>query len=180
MRLSLAALLLACLAGCAPSIKVAQDYDPSAPLASLRTWAWQPGVPQATGAPRLDNGLLNARVKAALERGLADKGYAVSADPDAADFTVAYHLAIDKKLDARTIYSGYGPYRGWAGSAHTVVEQYDVGMLIVDFIHPGSDAVVWRGTAQSRVNQSRDPAEREALVQAAVDKLLAQFPPQAP
>jgi hypothetical protein len=38
--------------------------------------------------------------------------------------------------------------------------------------------VIWRGTAQSRVNESRDPQERQALIQAAVDKLLAQFPPQ--
>ncbi len=179
MRLAIASLLIACLAGCAPAIKVTQDYDPAAQLTGLRTWAWQPGVRQASGDPRLDNSLLNARVKAAIEKGLADRGYATAADPEAADFTVAYHLAIDKKLDARTIYTGYGPYRGWAGGGtQTVVDQYDVGMLIVDFIHPASDAVVWRGSAQSRVNETRDPEERQALVQAAVDKLLAQFPPQ--
>jgi hypothetical protein len=179
VKTPLALALCAALAACAPSINVTQDYDPGAKLTGLRTWAWQPGVAQPTGDPRLDGGLVNARVKSALEAGLAAKGFTPAASDDAADFTVAFHLAIDRKLDARTIYSGYGPYRGWAGGgAQTIVDQYDVGMLIVDFIHPTSDAVIWRGTAQSRVNQSRDPEERQALVQTAVEKLLAQFPPQ--
>ena len=58
------------------------------------------------------------------------------------------------------------------------MDQYEVGILLVDFIDPKSDTVVWRGGAQSRVNERRDPEERQALVRAAVDQLLAQFPPQ--
>ena len=125
--------------------------------------------------PRLD-GPVVARVRSALEAGLAARGFTPTASPEAADFTVAYYLAIDQKLDVRSTHAGYGPY--WAGGARTVVDQYEVGMLIVDFINPKTDTAVWRGTAQSRINESRDPDERQALVQAAVDKLLAQFPPQ--
>jgi hypothetical protein len=59
-----------------------------------------------------------------------------------------------------------------------VVNQYEVGTLLVDFIDPATKRVIWRGTAQSRVNESRDPEERQALLRAAVERLLAQFPPR--
>ena len=177
MKVLHALALCAALASCAPSIKVTQDYDPAAQLTGLRTWAWQAGVAQPTTRdPRLD-GPVVARVKSALEAGLAANGFTPAASPEAADFTVAYYLAIDQKLDVRSMYAGYGGYWG-GGRARTVVDQYEVGMLIVDFINPKTDTAIWRGTAQSRINESRDPAERQALVQTAVDKLLAQFPPQ--
>ena len=172
------ALALLLLCACAPAIKVTQDWDPSAKLDALRTWAWQPGFPRATGDPRLDSELLNARIKSALESGLAAKGFTAAPSPERADFSVAYHLALAEKLDARTVYRGYGPYGGWYGGATTYVDQYEVGVLLVDFIDPKAKTVIWRGAAQSRVNESRDPEERQALIQAAVDKLLAQFPPQ--
>jgi hypothetical protein len=175
---TLRALVLIALAACAPAIKVSQDYDPAARLQGLNTWAWQPGYPKPTGDPRLDSDLLNERIRTAIESGLAAKDYTRVDSPEKADFTVAWHVAIAEKLDARTMYTGYGPYRGWGGGATTVVDQYEVGMLLVDFISPRTKQVIWRGTAQSRVQESRDPQERQARIDAAVEKLLAQFPPQ--
>jgi hypothetical protein len=172
----IAALVL--LTGCAPSIRVSQDWDPAAKLDGLHSWAWQPGYPKPTGDPRLDSDLLNERIRSALEAGLAAKGFTRAASPEAADFTVAYHVAIHEKLDARTMSTGYGPYRGWMGSTRTVVDQYELGTLLVDFISPATKQVVWRGTAQSRIHERRDPQERQALIDRAVAELLAQFPPQ--
>lgn len=175
---ALRALLLCGLVACAPAVKVTQDWDPAAKLDGLHTWAWQPGFPKATGNPRLDSELLNARIKTAIESALSVKGFVRATSPDRADFAVAYHVALESKLDARTIYSGYGPYRGWGGDATTVVDQYEVGVLLVDFIDPKTKRVIWRGSAQSRVNESSDPQERQERIQTAVDKLLAQFPPK--
>ena len=175
---SLRALILVLLTACAPAIQVSQDWDPGAKLSALRSWTWQPGYPQKTGDPRLDSDLLNERIRTALESGLAAKGFTRAESAEQADFTVAWHVAIQDKLDARTMYTGYGPYRGWGGGATTVVDQYEVGTLLVDFVSPATRQVIWRGTAQSRVQESRDPQERQARIDAAVDKLLAQFPPQ--
>jgi len=171
-------LALVVLVACAPSIRVTQDWDPAANLGGLHSWAWQPGYPRPTGDPRLDSDLLNERIRSALESGLAAKGLTRAASPERADFTVAYHVAILEKLDARTMSTGYGPYRGWAGSTTTIVDQYEVGTLLVDFISPAAKQVMWRGTAQSRIQESRDPQERQALIDRAVGELLAQFPPQ--
>lgn len=172
------ALALVVLAACAPSVHVSQDWDPDARLDGLHNWAWQPGYPKQTGDPRLDSDLLNERIKAALESGLAAKGFNRAESPERADFTVAYHVAIAEKLDARTMSTGYGPYRGWSGGTTTVVDQYEVGTLLVDFISPETKQVIWRGTAQSRIQESSDPQERKARIDRAVGELLAQFPPQ--
>jgi uncharacterized protein DUF4136 len=176
-RVTSALVLALALAGCS-SIEVKQDWDPTARFDSLHNWTWQSETPATTGNPRLDDPLLHGRIQQAIEGSLAKKGYtrAMSGKPD---FYVAYHVALDQKLDARTIYTGYGPYRGWygVGGAQTVVDQYDVGTLLVDFIDPNSNSVVWRGSAQSRIQELKTPEERQARIQDAVDRLLQQFPP---
>ena len=48
VKLFAALALCVALAGCAPVIKVSQDYDPAAQLTGLRTWAWEAGVQQPT------------------------------------------------------------------------------------------------------------------------------------
>ena len=65
-----------------------------------------------------------------------------------------------------------------AGGAETIVDDYELGTLLVDFIDPRTSAVIWRGKAQSRLQEAKTPEERQARVQAAVDQLLAQFPPK--
>ncbi|MFI5314543.1 MAG: DUF4136 domain-containing protein [Myxococcota bacterium] len=175
-RLAQVTLALA-LAACS-SITVKQDWDPSAHFDGLKTWVWQSSTPITTGNARLDDPLLHARIQTALASALAAKGYnkATSGKPD---FYLAYHIAIQQKLDAQTIYTGYGPYRGWygVGGAQTVVDTYDVGTLLVDFINPETNDVIWRGTAQSRIQELKTPEERQARIQDAVDRLLEQFPP---
>jgi len=171
--LALAVALCAC-----SSIEVKQDWDPHANFSTLHSWAWQKQTPAVTGNPRLDDPLVHGRIQSSIENTLAEKGYpkAMSGRPD---FLVAYHIAIQQKLDAQTIYTGYGPYRGWygMGGAQTVVDQYDVGTLLVDVIDPGTNDVIWRGTAQSRLQELKTPEERQARIQDAVNRVLEQFPP---
>jgi Domain of unknown function (DUF4136) len=176
-RVTLALASALALAACS-SVTVNQDWDPSARFDGLKTWAWQSSTPTVTGNPKLDDPLVHGRIQAALETALAAKGYTkvASGKPD---FYVAYHIALEQRLDARTIYTGYGPYRGWygVGGAQTVVDSYDLGTLLVDFISPATNDVIWRGTAQSRIQELKTPAERQARIQNAVDRLLEQFPP---
>lgn len=172
--------LLVCavaLSACS-SVQVNSDWDPQADFAGLHSWSWQSATPLATGNARLDDPLVHKRIQAAIRSALEARGYAqlFSGKPD---FEVAYHVAIQQKLDARTIYTGYGPYRGWGmAGAHTVVDSYEVGTLIIDFISPATNSVIWRGTAQSRLQELKTPEEREARVQEVVDQVLKRFPPE--
>lgn len=171
------ALVLALALSACSTVQVKTDWDPEADFARLHTWAWQAATPTLTGNPRLDDPLVHKRIQAAIQAALATRGYA-KVDPGRADFEVAYHVAIDQQLDARTIYTGYGPYRGVGmAGAHTVVDSYDLGTLMIDFISPVTDSVIWRGTAQSRLQDLKTPAEREQRVQEVVDEVLDKFPP---
>ena len=177
-RLVFLAGCLLTLCGCS-TVSVSADWDPGADFGALRTWSWQKDAVPGTGDPRLDDPLVHARIQKAIEVALPAKGYP-AVTSGAPDFTVSYHIAIQRKLDAHTIYQGYGPYRGWygSGSTQTIVDDYELGTLLVDFISPKSNAVIWRGKAQSRLYELKSPEERQARVQAAVDELLAQFPPK--
>jgi hypothetical protein len=176
LRVVSAFALLWSLAACS-SVQVKQDWDPNANFSGLHTWNWQSSTPALTGNPRLDDPLVHSRIQSALAATLRSKGYAQTASKP--DFLVTYHVAIQQKLDAQTIYTGYGPYRGWygVGGTQTVVDQYDLGTLLVDFIDPGTNNVIWRGTAESRLQELKTPEEREARVKDAVERLLNQFPP---
>lgn len=173
--------LLGCfvvLAGCT-TVSVSADWDPEADFGALRTWSWQKDAIPGSGDPRLDDPLVHARIQKAIEAALPAKGYPM-ATSGAPDFTVSYHVAIQRRLDAHTIYRGYGPYRGWYGtsSTQTIVDDYELGTLLVDFISPRTSSVIWRGKAQSRLYELKSPEERQARIQSAVDELLAQFPPK--
>ena len=169
---------LVVLGGCT-TVSVSADWDPGANFASLKTWAWQKDSVMQTGDPRLDDPLVHARIQNAIQHALAEMGHPQDSS-GTPDFTVSYHIAIQQKLDAHTIYRGYHPYRGWygAGGAETIVDDYELGTLLVDFIDPRTSAVIWRGKAQSRLQEAKTPEGRQARVQAAVDQLLAQFPPK--
>jgi len=173
---ALAVCLALALAAC-NSIEVKQDWDPSESFGSLRTWAWQSQTPAVSGDPRVDDPLVHSRIQTAIESALTQKGLAKSSGKP--DVLVAYHIALQQKLDARTIYTGYGPYRGWygVGGTETVVDTYDLGTLLIDFVSPQSNNVIWRGTGQSRIQELRTPEERQARIQDAVDRILGQFPP---
>jgi len=171
--LALALVLAAC-----SSVQVKQDWDPGAKFGRLHTWAWQGSTPSVTGNPRLDDPLLHERIQSAIDKSLTQKGF-TRAGSGKPDFLVTYHIALQQKLDAHTIYTGYGPYRGWygVGGAQTVVDTYDVGTLLIDFISPETNNVIWRGSGQSRIQELKTPEERQARIQDAVDRILEQFPP---
>lgn len=177
MRFAQALLVAFAVCACS-SVQVKSDWDPEANFSALHTWKWQSATPVPTGNLRLDDPLVHKRIQAAIRGGLEARGYRQVLEGKA-DFEVAYHVAIQQKLDAQTIYTGYGPYRGWgAGGTRTIVESYDVGSLVIDFIDPATNAVTWRGTAQTRLQDLRTPEEREKRVQEVVDEVLERFPPE--
>ena len=177
-------LLALCLpAGCA-SVRVSHDYDPGADFAALETWSWSPKAPMPTGDIRVDdNSLLDMRVRGAVEAELAARGYR-KLESGQPDFHVAYHAAINERLDVQTVndYYGYGPGWGWgypAGgwSSRTYVNQYEEGTLILDVSIPETRHLIWRGTAATEMDDSATPAERQQTIRAAVAKMLSYFPP---
>ena len=80
-----------------------------------------------------------------------------------------------------TFYTG-GGYAGWGwrggmgmGTSTTTVRTYTQGTLIVDLFDARTKQAVWRGTGTATVPKS--PSDVNATVQAALDKMFANFPP---
>ncbi len=106
----------------------------------------------------------------------------MSADPD---FQVGYSINTRRGIDVNSSPSTSvsmgrrGSYGGMSvGMSTTDVREYTEGTLIIDFVDPKADQLIWRGTGQSRLSESKTPEERTENINEAVAKILAQFPPK--
>ncbi len=169
------------LAACA-SVPVSTDYDPAFDFRPYRSFAWLEEKQPLTGDLRLDNPLLDQRLREAIERTLIARGYKKSGG--AADFVVGYHLSLTQRYDVSTLQSHYGYGPGWNrvgyGPADTIVTEYEEGTLVIDVVDRAADRLVWRGQAYGRVRESTTPEEREQRVNRVVESILADFPPGMP
>ncbi|RMF57941.1 MAG: DUF4136 domain-containing protein, partial [Calditrichaeota bacterium] len=137
--LSLSLLIL--LSGCSP-ISVRTDYDREVDFAHYRTFKWMPRAKQkkARGVPV--SPLVDKRIRRAVERELASKGYVIS-QSGRADALLAYHVVVHQHMDVTAW--GYG-YRGWRYPRYRA-RRYREGTLIVDIVDPVEKKLVWRGWA---------------------------------
>lgn len=172
------------LSACAPSIRVATDYNPSANFSTLRDYAWLSQDKKPVGDPRVDNSLMNQRIEKSVEAQLAKQGFQRANDDKSVDFYVAYHVFSNDKLDVTTTSYGYfGYYPCWycsgvMGANHdTVVRQYKEGEFIIDFIDPATHSLLWRGSAERRLVTNATPQERETYIREVVEAILLAFPP---
>jgi Domain of unknown function (DUF4136) len=176
-------------AGCS-GIQTTHDFNPDVSFAELRTYDWMPQPTSGGRDSRVDNDLVDARFRRAIETVMEESGMqkVTSGEPD---FRVGYFLALDDQVDYQTVNSywgsswGYGMYgyrgAGMTMSTSTVQERrYTVGTMIIDIFDVESHELVWRGSGEGKVNQNaRDPQERQERADEAVRAILKQFPPKS-
>lgn len=175
---SLAALALAACAG----VRVRTDYDESIDFSRLRSYGWlEPPVVEAPASetdapdPFERNSLLDQRVRQAVDRELAARGFAVAEEDPA--FRLQYHVVLRDRTRIRpspgAYYGGrYGYYGGvFAGSTSY---DYQEGTLIIDFIDARTGRIAWRGWA---VGTNREGYYAPERIDESVRKILAEFPP---
>ncbi len=127
----------ATLAGCAtPAPEVRSDYETATNFSAFKTYAWMPGLeppPQVVG---MDSAWLDARIRRAVEKELSRRGCQL-APAGSADFLVAYHVALARKLDVAKIEHvyGYAARRGTPVTAE-LTRAYEEGSLIIDVLGP--------------------------------------------
>jgi hypothetical protein len=168
------------LGGCA-RMRATVDYDQTVDFAHLQRYAWLPDPPGPRSDPRVHNDLIDARVRGAVDRILAARGYEQVPEADA-EFFVAYYLLLESRLDVRTVGSGLGDNsRDWwttSTGAQTNVTQYERGTLLLDVLEPQDRRLIWRGSTNARVRRSMSVDKRNRLINEAVDTILSRFPPQ--
>lgn len=159
---------------CSPIYGVSYDYQRTVNFTHLMTYDWLP-VPKEANISSLDL----ARIKSAVNSELEAKGLKMtSRNPD---FLIAEHLGTKDKV----IIDGWGYYddpylfywRGYRGYGGLTAYQYEEGIIILDFVDPGSKNLIWRGTAKGVLSGATTPEKRDTLVKEAIRKILKHFPP---
>ena len=156
----------------AQDVKV--DFDKAFNFAPIKTYSIRIGTTWG-------NELSERRVLTEIDEEIAKKGWKKVADDAQANILVVLHGATQDKRTASTFYTGMGGYgyRGFGGmgTAQTVVNEYTVGMLVVDMFDAKSKSLVFRGTAEAEIS---DNANRNASrLEKASTKMFKDFPPAA-
>jgi len=178
---------LAAVTGCA-GLQVHTDYDSALDFSNFETFAWleapvlttaSDGVTDVEVNPFAVNSMLDARVRAAVERELDREGYRPAPDGATPSFQLQYHVILKDKTRISTTagpyYGGYwgaGRYGGFAGSTQSF--DYQEGTLIIDLVDPETQRIAWRGWA---VGNNREGYYDEERVAKVVNAILSEFPP---
>ncbi|MBN1379855.1 MAG: DUF4136 domain-containing protein [Gammaproteobacteria bacterium] len=165
-------------------IKVEQDYAEKTDFSKLKSYAWQSDKQKSTGDVRVDNSLLNNRIRQAVDNSLSSKGFNKSATKKT-DFLVAYHYVIREKDEDSRVHTGIGIGAGHRGSYGGLMlglggsdRDYEVGELTIDILDPNNQQIIWRGVASRKIISQSDPAERAARINETIAAVLKKFPPR--
>jgi hypothetical protein len=175
-RLLYGILLSASAIGCA-SPKIGYDYDRGANFSRYHTYTWVSSLQDATGDRRLDNSLIDGRIRTAIEKELRHKGYLPSsrAGPD---FLVAYHAGMKDMLKGASTQNYIGDRAHGTFTTISDIQPYHEGTLTIDIVDGESRQLIWQASAKADVDQNLDPEERDARVNKIVRAMLSHFPPQ--
>lgn len=167
-------LSLAGLFGCS-SITVSSDYNESTDFNQLKTWAWMLNSPEGNFDLGVVNPLVRSRIQDAIATELAAKGY-LEIIEGASDFHVTYHARAQEEIEVQPM---PGPMiRPRWGGGFPEVYQYEKGTLIIDLIDARTQHLIWRGIAKGAVDWQISHDQRTKLIDEAIHKVLAQFPPK--
>ncbi len=173
-------LLVLLVTGCAGP-NVDWDYDTSAILTGMKSYAWLDQSEEVKEKAYQLDGLMDKRVRKAVDQELKAKGFKMVDNPGQADFLVSYFTAVKTRRNEEHITTsmGYG-FNTWGMGlrSETRVTEYEEGSLVIDIIDPKSRELTWRGRSRSRVIDKATPGERTEKINRAVSAILEGFPPK--
>lgn len=180
MRYFITGLFISLLAGCGQQISISQDYLASYDFTQIKSY-------QFLAMDEKNYTSLNKkRVENALKKTLKAKGLNLS-ENQKSDVTVAFTIYQQEKQRQRVtstntanMYYGRSYFGPAVNFSTTYVDNidYQVGNLIIDIVDNKSRQVVYHSVASSEIVEGLEPGERDQLIQEAVNKALANFPPE--
>ena len=156
-------ILTLCLlaAGCTTPGKsmeaVAYDYNVTADFSSLKTYDWHP----TSGGHNL-NQLNAARIKSAVNSQLQSKG--IEHSNVSPDFLIIVYGGSRREYSTK--------WRGWDDELW-----FEQGRLKLAFFDTESNEVFWWAETRADVFYNMEPDSKNMIVDEAVDRILAKFPP---
>ena len=158
------------------STKIGYDYDRTADFRGYRTYDWRANQ-QASGDARLDNSLLDGRIRAAVAAELESKGFstALTGTPD---FYVAYHAGLKDLMKGSSTQNYIGDMAHGTYTTINDIQSYKEGTLLIDMIDASSNRLVWQGSALAEVTPGMDPDKRDKRINHIIHEMLEHFPPK--
>ncbi len=167
-------LLFAIVASCT-SVRVATDYDKKADFNTYNSFAfYKPGIDKAE-----INDLDKKRILRAIDAELSAKGLSKN---KSADLLVSIFTKERERVDVYNNNFGYGwGWRPWyyGGYYGNTVSRSTEGSLYIDLIDAKTNELVWQGIGSARLSTSDDIRDKEERIREIVNKILAEYPPDA-
>jgi len=190
MKRTLTALLCLCLVASveAAKMKVRAEPDPTFDFSTIKTWAWDADAGDvmmartATDDPAPIKQRIDPLIRKFVEAEMAKKGLTV-ATTGTPDVQLHYYVLVTISTNGQYMgqflpavpYWGLPPF----APATTALEVATQGSLVLDALLPGKAdqrRVVWRGIAQSTVEDADSDSVRQARIQKASTELVKRFP----
>jgi hypothetical protein len=172
----------------AAKIKVRAEPDPTYDFATVRTWAWDADAGEvimartASDDPAPVKQRIDPLIRKYVDEEMTKRGLAAAAG-GTPDVQLHYYVLVTINSSDQFMgqflpsvpYWGLPPFAP-ATTSLTVVTQ---GSLVLDALLPGKVGerrVVWRGIAQSTVEDTDSDAVRQARIRDAATQLVKRFP----
>ncbi|MBD1389944.1 DUF4136 domain-containing protein [Neiella sp. HB171785] len=173
------------LSGCASSPKVEADYANGYNFAHLSTFSMVP-INNDTYAGQPGESLTEQRINESLRTHLSNRGM-TEVPADQADILVSYYVTSEDKTRVTSYNTGFNHHRGLYRGHHRhawgygvgsdiQVRQFTEGQLLIDFVSPENNMVVWRGIGAKKLKSSPTQQERMDTIDQYVDAMLAEVP----
>jgi hypothetical protein len=165
----------ALLVGACSGISTTTDYDPQVDFSGFSTYDW------VDSQGEVDN-ITSSRIRQSVDAAMVAKGFTQSsANPDLA---ISYQVSSAERRSFNTVNAGWGGGYGWGGgwgmgmgTSTTTENVWQEGSLILGIFDAATKNLVWTGTATTDLDPSRSPADRQKVIDEAVTKMMADFPP---
>lgn len=175
LKLPILTLCILSLLGCS-TLKSESDYDPSVDFGKLKNYAWLPDQPRGGTRVLHTNGLLLDRVRNSIDQALANKGLKAGKEEDA-DFLIR-SLVTEELLPTTTPATGSSEQTKADSTTKTRgALRYENVALIIDFLEPQDQALIWRGQGEKKVERNTTAQVREAAIEELVGGILSRYPP---
>jgi hypothetical protein len=169
----------------AAKVKVRADFNKAFAFAQARTWGWNPkGAGDimmgrtADDNPAAVKALAEPAIMKAVGLEMPKRGLVATAT--APDLMLTYFLLLTVGNSAQTVGQFLPSTTAWAlppfVASTQSLEFIEQGALVLDLSAKGE--VVWRGVAEAQLKWELDQQQRIAIVNDAVQKILARYPPK--
>ena len=163
--------LLAVLCGCGPRIDVRAERSTIATFGRYGTYAWATPAAPARSAAETEASLLDWRIRNAVDRALAAKGY--TRTDGAASLLADYDVALrERNTESGQDNVRYRRQGGTKDMGESFVAGYEEGTLVLQLVDARTRVLAYRASASAVIEPNGDRGRLEK----AIEQMLADLP----